>query len=293
MTALSAENVGKVTVEKRFSFGKNWSRFLRILNEERISEAEKSLKNMIGIDKLAGRRFLDIGSGSGLFSLAARRLGAKVVSFDYDPDSVACTCELRNRFFPKDSDREWRIEQGSVLDQNYLEKLGQFDIVYSWGVLHHTGNMQQAFDNVVTNVAPGGMLFISVYNDEGWRSNANKKMKEIYNNLPGMLKTVMVVGYTIRWALKGLVVDSIKLKNPLCRYRDKIKSRGMSIRYDIVDWLGGYPYEVAKPDDVFDFYFQRGFHLVKLKTVGRGAGNNEFVFRRLSNTVQTGTRCAD
>ena len=99
--------------EKRFGFGKNWNRFLTVLNEERIVEAERSLQEMLSCEKLSGKRFLDIGSGSGLFSLAARRLGAEVFSYDYDPASVACAEELKRRYFPDDPG--WKTEQGSVV----------------------------------------------------------------------------------------------------------------------------------------------------------------------------------
>src|SRR5437867_2733178 len=121
------------TPEKlRFQFGKNWERFLRVLNDERIAEAMRSLTEMLDVTDLRGRSFLDVGSGSGLFSLAAKRLGAtRVHSFDYDADSVACTRELKRRFYISDAD--WTIEQGSVLDASYLQTLGTFNIVYAWG----------------------------------------------------------------------------------------------------------------------------------------------------------------
>src|SRR3989304_4990091 len=155
----------EVNLGQRFEFGKNWERFLSALNEERIVEAEKSIKKMLGVDNLRGKSFLDIGSGSGLFSLVARRLGADVYSLDYDPHSVACTAELKRRYFNLDS--QWIVKEASALDQGFLKSLGQFDIVYSWGVLHHTGAMWQALENVAPLVKMEGLLYISIYNDQG------------------------------------------------------------------------------------------------------------------------------
>jgi 2-polyprenyl-6-hydroxyphenyl methylase/3-demethylubiquinone-9 3-methyltransferase len=132
----AAAHAADVERGDRFEFGKNWTRFLAVLDDQRIDEACKSLRRMLGVETLAKRSFLDIGCGSGLFSLAAMRLGAaRVRSFDFDPHSVACARELKRRYFP-DADN-WIIEQGSVLDQNYLERLGSFDVVYSWGVAPH------------------------------------------------------------------------------------------------------------------------------------------------------------
>src|SRR3989442_380427 len=117
-----------IGVETRFRFGRNWARFLAVLDEERIAAAENSLREMLELNDLQGRSFLDAGSGSGLFSLAAKRLGAsRVHSFDYDADSVGCTRELKRRFFPNDAG--WTIEAGSVLDTGYMGTLGTFDVV--------------------------------------------------------------------------------------------------------------------------------------------------------------------
>jgi 2-polyprenyl-6-hydroxyphenyl methylase/3-demethylubiquinone-9 3-methyltransferase len=150
-----------MTDEIRFAFGANWRRFLDSLDDVRIREAEASLRAMLGVDHLRGRSFLDIGSGSGLFSLAAWRLGARVHSFDYDPQSVACTEELRRRYAPGDS--RWTIARGSALDAAYLLSLGQYDVVYSWGVLHHTGRMWEALELALLQLAPDGSLFIAIY----------------------------------------------------------------------------------------------------------------------------------
>lgn len=170
--------VDEVKRGERFEFGENWRQFLNSLSEERIVEAEHSLKLMLRTDTLAGLSFIDVGSGSGLFSLAARRLGASVRSFDFDPSSVSCTRELRRRFFPDDP--HWAVEEGSVLDAEYLKTLGTFDVVYSWGVLHHTGQMWKALKQVQILVKPNGKLFIGLYNDQGrmssyWRAVKKKR----------------------------------------------------------------------------------------------------------------------
>ncbi|MBA2733117.1 MAG: class I SAM-dependent methyltransferase [Acidobacteria bacterium] len=268
----------EITRGERFEFGKNWSRFLTLLDNDRILEAEKSLKQMLEVDNLEGKRFLDIGSGSGLFSLTARRLGARVHSFDYDPHSVACTTELRRRYFPHDD--AWTIEEASALDADYVKSLGKFDIVYSWGVLHHTGQMWQALDNARLPVADGGKLFIAIYNDTGTQAARWKWIKKTYNNLPRFLRvpfTVMVSAPgEAKSALRSLL--TLKPQQYVRSWTQYNQGRGMSHWRDIVDWVGGHPYEVATPEEIFDFYRMRGFTLEKLKCGGVGLGCNEFVF---------------
>lgn len=251
---------------KRFAFGKNWSRFQRLLSEERIVGAENSLKEMLRVQNLAGKSFLDVGSGSGLFSLAARRLGAKVFSFDYDPASVECTRALRQRFFPNDPD--WAVEAGSVLDDTYLAKLPRFDIVYSWGVLHHTGSMWKSLGNVAPLVLPEGKLFIAIYNDEGPFSRYWMVVKRLYVRHP-MLRWPLILIHTIYPFLPSQVYRALTGRLQ--------KERGMSAWYDLIDWVGGYPFEVASIRELFEFYRDNGFRLDTIQTTNR-SGCNELVF---------------
>jgi 2-polyprenyl-6-hydroxyphenyl methylase/3-demethylubiquinone-9 3-methyltransferase len=228
--------------QNRFAFGKNWSRFLENLNEHRILEAEKSLKEKLNCVDLKGLVFLDIG------------------------------------YAPKDD--KWVVERGSVLDQDFLKKFGQVDVVYSWGVLHHTGHMYKAFENVAHLVKDGGTLFISIYNNQGISSKIWTIIKKSYNNYKFLRSGLLFFcgiwlwKYRIAWGL-------MRYGNPLkfiSEYGNG--SRGMSAYHDLVDWIGGYPFEVAKPEEVFDFFKSKKFELQRLETCAGKLGCNEFVFRR-------------
>ena len=265
----------------RFAFGKNWLRFLETVDDEGIAEAVASLRDFLEVDDLRGRSLFDLGSGSGIFSLAARRLGAELVrSVDYDPESVACAEELRRRF-----DRPggtWVITRGDATDTTFMGGQGQFDIVYSWGVLHHTGQVWLALENACAAVAPDGRLFISIYNDQGLRSRIWRAVKRTYGRLPAAARPVYAVAVMFpREAL--FFAAHVAAGNPLgyvhgwTRYK---RERGMSRWHDLIDWVGGYPFEVATPAEVFDFCRARGFRLDRLVTAGGGLGCNQFVFTR-------------
>jgi 2-polyprenyl-3-methyl-5-hydroxy-6-metoxy-1,4-benzoquinol methylase len=277
-------HANEITSGERFEFGKNWQRFLEVLNEERICQAEESLKLMLRVNNLEGKRFLDIGSGSGLFSLAARRLGASVVSIDYDPNSVGCTAELRRRYF--ELDQEWNILEGSALDTEFIKSLGLFDVVYSWGVLHHTGDMWKGLENAQWPVVNGGQLFIAIYNDMGSQSKRWKWIKHTYNKIPRVLQAPVAACIIAPTEMKAAMGSLLKLKfgQYVRSWKQYEQNRGMTKWRDVVDWVGGYPYEVAKPEEVFEFFRDRGFVLSKLKCGGVGLGCNEFVFVRTKQT---------
>ncbi len=276
---------------QHFEFGENWTRFLALVDEPRVARATMALQTLVRRERLDGLTFLDVGSGSGLSSLSAHRLGARVHAFDDDPQSVACTQELKRRFAPCSTG--WTIESGSALDENYLSRLGTFDIVYSWGVLHHTGDLWSAVDLVSRRVAPGAMLLLAIYNDQGQTSERWRQVKALYQRLPKILRSALVgtigAGMFARrlWStFTATVLRVVLLRNPLLPLQMLVhdlrvpEARGMHRWYDLVDWVGGWPFQVATPEAVFRRLRAGGFVLEDLKTCGGGLGCNEFVFRK-------------
>lgn len=261
-----------------FAFGRNWQRYVEnYLDPERIAIAAKSLEDLIGED-LRGKVFLDIGAGSGLFSLCAFRAGAeRIVSLDVDPESVASCRELRRR---SGDPENWDVLEASVLDPDLPSIVPQGDIVYSWGVLHHTGDMYSALRIAARTVKPSGLFCIAIYNravDRFLDSKRWQRIKRRYNHSPRVVQLVMEWIFFGYWAARQIYAR----QNPIRIAREYKTSRGMALMTDLVDWLGGYPYEFATAEEIVSFCrAECGMEVVKVLAVGpRGTGNNQFVFR--------------
>jgi 2-polyprenyl-6-hydroxyphenyl methylase/3-demethylubiquinone-9 3-methyltransferase len=252
-----------------FPFGKNWRRFLAGINEKKTAEAVESLRLLLGREDLRGMTFLDAGSGSGLSSLAAVRLGAeRVLSFDADPECLFCARALKEKYFPQAD--HWVVRQGDVLDRSFLREIGEWDVVYSWGVLHHTGNLWLGLENLTESVKKGGCLAVAVYNDQGWKSRYWLWVKKGYNR-HFLLRAGLILVHA-PFLLGGPLLKRMIRREPVWE-----RERGMSLWWDYLDWLGGYPFETAEPEEIVRFFQERGFRLKTLKTVGKKLGCNEFL----------------
>lgn len=249
-----------------FAFGENWRAFADKIGEERIASATTAMRDLLGPDALRGKTMLDIGCGSGLHALAALRLGAShVTAIDLDPVSVATAKALLGARAPG---APWET---MVADVFALDSLGQFDVVYSWGVLHHTGDVHRAIRCAAKRVASCGLFAIALYNDQGALSRYWLAVKGTYNS-----------GFVGRWAVLLTHMPVLFGARYLWRFATgRLRlDRGMSIWHDAIDWLGGYPFEVMSRNTGCTFMRQCGFALRNLQSVGRKSGCNEFVFQR-------------
>ncbi|MBP2307433.1 methyltransferase domain-containing protein [Azospirillum melinis] len=254
-----------------FDFGENWDHYSRtVLDEPRLVAAIDSLKGLVGTDRLKDASFCDVGSGSGLFTIAAGKLGvSRALGFDVNPTGVEVARRNLGRFAPDLADRiEFR--RGSALDSGFAGSLGRFDVVYAWGSLHHTGSMWPAIETVAPLVAPGGTFVLALYNRH-WTSPIWTLIKIVYNLSPGFLRkvwdwTLGSLMFLATWAITGA--------NPLR------KERGMEFWVDVTDWLGGYPYEYASADEVRTRMDALGFDMLEVRPPRVPTGCNEFILRR-------------
>jgi SAM-dependent methyltransferase len=256
-----------------FSFGRNWQKYLSRLDDTRLAHAQESLVESLGVPDLSGLTFIDAGCGSGIFSLSALRLGAlRVTSVDIDPGSIECARRLRERETDKD---RWVIRQGSLLRPEFIDALEPADVVYSWGVLHHTGAMWTAIDHSMRLVKPGGRLCLALYR-EPRRVKAHLALKRSYNQLPSAIRPILC----------GLYYGMLVARNSFAGRATPIRyvteygrnSRGMSLWRDVEDWLGGLPCEFATPEGVESFASDHGFDLEGTVIAPPGA-NSEYLLR--------------
>jgi len=274
--------------KKYFSFGRNWKNYVKnVVNEKVLEEARRSLTKYLKEEEFQGKHLIDVGCGSGLFSLASQNLGcSRITSFDLDEYSIEALELLKTKF--NINANNWEHFSGSILDNDLVTKYKeQGDIVYSWGVLHHTGNMWQAIENATQLVKPNGHLIIAIYN-HSTSSNFWKKIKLLYNNF-AILRPLLIA-----------IFGSYETVVFYLRNKTLYRERGMHIFYDAIDWLGGYPYEFACHDEVKQFVENIGFKLVKaplvfdcykseINKIGifgkirmKNNGCNEFVFQKVN-----------
>jgi SAM-dependent methyltransferase len=259
----------------RFAFGKNWQSYsMNSLTPERMEQSHRAFGHLFdGID-LRDKSFIDIGYGQGLSLIIAAQMGAKVLGIDVDKDNIEALRRVQQAVgYPE----VIPTRCASILDEGFInEHRGRFDIVHSWGVLHHTGDMKKAIENACALVAEGGHFICAIYNRH-WTSPLWKIIKRSYNRLPVSLQRAMVaLFYPMIYAAKFLVTRD----NP------KQMDRGMDFLHDVVDWIGGYPYEYANIEEIRDYVCRQGFICLRMRAAQVPTGCNEFVFQKTDRSVR-------
>lgn len=253
---MGAKQRERFDVNTHFGFGDNWADYARHLDQTRIAQAVADLTRLLPPDQIKGKTFLDIGCGSGLHSLAALKMGASsVTAVDFDPNSVATTRAVLEKY--TDAPESFSVQQVNILapgeSSTPLQKKS-YDVVYSWGVLHHTGDQWTAIANAASMVKSGGTFIIAIYKKTPlcgfWRIE-----KKIYTALPVWLRPVIDYPFALLLLLRRAVGG----ENPVTYVRNYHQARGMRFMNDIKDWLGGYPYESASAEEIKIFVENLGF----------------------------------
>jgi 2-polyprenyl-3-methyl-5-hydroxy-6-metoxy-1,4-benzoquinol methylase len=268
----------KKPAETAFDFGQNWSDFsTHALDASKVAQARRQFAELTAEVPLPGRSFLDIGFGQGLGLLTASALGAVAAGCDINP-KCAVVLERNRSHFPEVAASP-PVVVGSILDDAVVERLRElspqsagFAVVHSWGVLHHTGDMPKAIRNAARLVAPGGCLIIAIYNRH-WSSPGWLAIKWTYVRVPrwvqrGFIALLYPVIYLAKWI--------VTRKNP------KNQERGMDFYYDVIDWVGGYPYEYASRREIEQMAAEAGLQPTWFRGARVPTGCNEFIFRKPS-----------
>ncbi|MBW2386200.1 MAG: class I SAM-dependent methyltransferase [Deltaproteobacteria bacterium] len=256
-----------------YEFGKNWAQFVdSSYSEERLRISQEHLLDFLRLRDLTGHTFMDVGCGSGLHSLAAHRAGAdQVISLDVDEDSVATTRLLWER---EGRPRNWSIHHGSVLDKDFLAGLEPVDILYSWGVLHHTGDMWQAIRNAAELMKPDGLMYIALYTTTH-KSAYWIEVKKRYNLAGKWERRWIELVYLLR---HRILIDLMARQSTFKLIREYEKNRGMEFMTNVRDWLGGWPYEDCSIDEFVDFaHDDLEAELIRIKT---GEACTEYVLKK-------------
>ena len=211
-----------------------------------------------------GKKVLDAGSGSGMVSIAFAVMGASVTGVD-----ITSKCIENGRKRAKAFGVECRFVQS---DLTMLDLHEDFDIIYSWGVLHHTADAKASFFRLVEHLRPGGEIIIAVYLRTAFSSFWNFS-RVFYQSSPGFAKTAF------RRSASVLLNGYDAVRKALMK-KERYMLRGTSNEELVNDWFGVPHRTFHTYTEVYEWFREKGldYRLVNPAT-GRFKSTSNFVVR--------------
>tara|TARA_B100001063_G_C16709692_1_gene527317 strand:+ start:122 stop:1153 length:1032 start_codon:yes stop_codon:yes gene_type:complete len=174
------QDISKEKINTQLLYGKLWKeRFLDFSLDQ--TKFLKKLLNKLDFDikKIKGKKILDMGCGSGRFTSAFAKLGAKkVYGVDLGSDGISVAKKLTKKFNIKNA----TFKNASVLNMPF--KNNYFDFVFCKGVLHHTGNLKRGLDEFIRMIKINGYGYLYLYGRGGIFWYSRKKMRKIMKIIP-------------------------------------------------------------------------------------------------------------
>lgn len=256
-----------------FSFGQNWLEYNQNwLTEEKLNQAKEHFDKLCGGIDFTNKKFLDVGFGQGLTLFLASQKQAQCQGIDIDPKNITAFEVAKKKLGSVEKNlAPIQVQVASILDAQFVTQNHEaFDIVYAWGSLHHTGQMYPALKNCLSLLKPGGYFVCAIYNRH-WSSGTWHWIKKNYNRSPHWLKKLAI----------GLLIPPIFLAKWLVTFKNPLKmKRGMSFYYDVIDWVGGYPYEYASAEEMFAFFKKNSLKKIRWQKANVPTGCHEYVFQK-------------
>lgn len=167
---------------------------------------ERPFGRIIPFDAITGKKVLEIGCGMGLHTELMARAGAEVTALDISPKSVAAT---KARLALKGLTADVREVDAETLDiQN------EYDLIWSWGVIHHSSRTGRVLRNLYGALKPGAQLRFMVYSLDGAEAYAVMMSQYMFGFWRGKSLDELLWGHTDGFLARYFTKDSL---TNLCR----------------------------------------------------------------------------
>jgi len=213
--------------------------------------------------EIEGKRILDAGCGMGVFSVVFGKKGAaRVIGIDLSEEGVRRAQRAASHF--NLSNVEFR--EGNILRLPYPD--GSFDIVWSWGTLHHTAEPLKALEELIRVLKNGGTLFVTLY-----RSTKLSFLHE------GIRKTLRLA-HRRMWPLLAKLIALALFPATLFLKRRKKARAGENLSDLVLDWYFNPVRHYYRPGEIRQLLEQEGLIIEKfLPASGRFNSTSNFIFK--------------